>query len=150
MDYLQLKRLTLSQIEQEFGEPFDEVVRGFRAQGATWVTIAGSLEITPHQLKRWVSERGLWDGKLNRDAPQPNGLHERAQAHGFANVTEMIRDYLNRRQPVYAVAGVLNCATDKLYRYVPDEFKGLIHNQPTPRRLAYYERIRRHDDQLQT
>lgn len=47
------------QVEAEYGEPLADVIRGLRALGYSWPTVAGALGISNRQLLIWRKQLGF-------------------------------------------------------------------------------------------
>ena len=113
-------------IEVEFDEPLRDILSGMREQGASWDTIAGALEVPLATLKRWRQHFGLCDGRYIRDLRQPRRLSdERAQARGYADLLDGIRDCrLVRRMTWRATANYLSVNVSTLTQRRPEQLRG--------------------------
>jgi hypothetical protein len=93
-------------------------------------------------LRKWCARLGLIDHLRLGETAQPPTLDQRAKAQGYANLEALIRETLLGHRPLADVAQIIGAHPKSLVRYIPPELKG-NHTSPTPRRLAYYERLRR-------
>lgn len=113
-------------IETEFDEPLRDILSGMRAQGASWDTIAGALDIPPATLKRWRQHFGLRDGRYIRDLRQAHRLSDaRSQALGYADLFDAMRDCrLIRRMTWRETARHLGISVSTLIQHCPEQLRG--------------------------
>lgn len=120
-------------VEDEFGEPLQSVVMGFRGDGYNYETIAGALDIPLGTFLRWKSKVGLRDYRIivnNPKAPTEN----KAKALGYPNLEAMIIEYHSSGKMLRELASDLGCWASTLYRHMPEEIKGHWVNDPSQKK----------------
>jgi hypothetical protein len=118
-------------VEQEYDEPFEEVLKGFRQQGASWKLISEVLDVPFDSLRKWVRELGLSDGRRSSNTYIPPGLNEKAKTFGYRNVEQMICDLRASGKTRKDIAELLNCHPDSLYRFTNEEAKEIVNITPS-------------------
>lgn len=111
-------------IVDEFGESFERVIRGFRADGCSWNTIAGALEMPAVTLRKWAKAMGLLDKRRNLEQRR-TPLDDRARKLGYADATDMVRNWRMQGKTRLDIATALKCHPGSLYWHTPEEVKGL-------------------------
>ncbi len=114
-----------TEIAEEVGEPFDQVIRGFREQGCNWETIAGAVEMPLGTLRKWVRELELGDGKYNHEIVRAKPLDLKAQSLGYESAEEMQVEWRMSGRTRGEVAEALGCHPTSLYWHTPEELKGV-------------------------
>lgn len=121
------KAKRIRDIEDEFGEPFRDIIIGFRQQKCSWDVIAGSIEMPVSTLRRWARENGLLDGVWNTPKTRVRPLDERARTLGYKGAADMHVELRLSGKTRIEVAAELECCDRSLYlRYTPDMIKGMI------------------------
>jgi hypothetical protein len=110
-------------ISSEYDEPFEDVVRGFRQQGAVWSTIAGALDVPVGTLRKWAKKLELLDGERNEEHVWTSPLEEKAKSLGYEGVGDMIRVYHSFGLVRQEVADTLKCHKLSLSKFAPPEVK---------------------------
>lgn len=131
------------EIEDEFGEPLADVIRGLREQGNAWRTVAGALNISRTTLCEWRRALGL---SLNKNAKvfdessiQDTKANQRARAIGYANITDALLDLrLRQNKTIFEIAELLGLHYCTVSALTPARVRGQIYN-----RSAYWWRQRR-------
>ena len=123
--------LYFKSVEQEYQEPFEDVLRGFREQGASWRLIADVLEVPFDSLRKWVKELGLSDGRRSTNTYIPPGLNEKARVLGYPNAEKLVTDMRASGKTRKDIAGILNCHPDSLYRFTNAEAKEIVNITPS-------------------
>lgn len=116
-------------IEEEFGEPVRDIILGMRADGHLWSTIAGALGTTERNLIYWRPLLGIpLEPRVMRRDLELLGPRKRdvaAQAKGFANLEDAIRE-LRAKQWTYEMIGAhLGLCKATIYLAVPAELRGV-------------------------
>lgn len=123
--------LYFKSVEQEYQEPFEDVLRGFREQGASWRLVADVLEVPYESLRKWVKELGLSDGRRSSNTYIPPGLNEKAKELGYRNAEQLVTDMRSSGKTRKDIAKILNCHPDSLYRFTNEEAKEMVNITPS-------------------
>lgn len=114
------------QISQEYGEPFVDVIKGFREQGVPWEVIAGTIGVTFASLRGWVRSMGIGDGLRMSQREWPEPLNDKARSLGYDDVADMVVSYWKSSRSKQSAADDLGCDVHSLTRFIPDSMKGTI------------------------
>ncbi len=128
----QLKRQQA--IADEYGESFVEVVMGFRKQGCSWKTIAGTLEVPHSTLKFWRKQLGIGDNEIIADVPRKSDIRRKAIELGYRNIEAMIIDYWTSGRMEKELAADLGCMPQSVYRHMPEDLRGNWASDPSQRK----------------
>jgi hypothetical protein len=122
-----------NRIESEFEEPVKDVIAGMREQGCSWGTIAGVLGVSTRALFNWRKLFGLPIDKSAHKHDNRSSVTEtdrKAMMLGYQNATEAIIDMrLVQRKRCCEVASKLGVSEFTVYRYTPDNLRGVIYNR---------------------
>jgi transposase len=121
----------MAAVQDEFGEPVGELIRGLRAEGHSWGTVAGVLGVSASTLQEWRRALGL---ELNRHAHCRRAGKEhvtpgdrKARAAGYPSLRAAIRYLrLTKRLTLRQVAQRLGVHYATVSWYSRQEAPGLV------------------------
>lgn len=123
-------------IEDEFGEPLADVIRGMREQGNSWRTVAGALGVCPYTLQMWRHNLDLTldqhDNVFDPSSrPECTPTDRKARTMGYENATDaVISMRLTEGLTVQQAAEKLGVHRATVLRYTPRRLRGAVYNRP--------------------